>query len=466
MKIQIVLILLCFFYSTATAQDVQSDSLNQEKNLSLSVGSLLSTGNNAPFWLQGNNSQRLNTDPNTLFIEAAGVQPLFTKNRFRLDLGFDLIARQSEKTSGEIIQGYVQANLGKVALFGGRKEEIFGVRDTLLTIGPFVNGNNSLPVPKIALYSKDWIDIPFTKDYFQFQFYYAHGWFEKDRAVISPFLHQKYLYLQLSNESLPFSLFAGLTHQVQWGGTLRSSNEKAPSSIRDYTRILFGKSSLDDFNHGEFINALGNHLGDYNFGIEYYFGDWKLTNYWYIPYEDHSGLFVKNWKDGMIGLNLTKNRKGLLEGFLIEVFDTSSNDLSTGSDGTLFFEPDDFFNNFLYGSGWTYNDVTIGNPMFAIADINIYGARRVTNLVKGINTGVKGTIFGAATSIKYTYFENAGNKYTNYYEGTITQELHNVQVRIYKPLSSNLSLNGAVNYQWGSWASNDLGLLVQLTKRF
>lgn len=459
-------ILIC---SGVIAQNIETDSLTEEKNLKLSVGSLLSTGSDAPFWIQGNNSQRLTTDPNTLFIEAEGVQPLFTKNRFSLDLGFDLIARQSGKTTGDIIQGYVQTNLGKVAFFGGRKEEIFGVRDTLLAVGPFVNGNNSLPIPKIALYSKDWIDIPFTKEYFQFQFYYAHGWFEKDRAVISPFLHQKYLYLRLSNESLPFSLFAGLTHQVQWGGTILSSGKKLSSSLNDYRRIFFGKSGTDESMRSDFLNALGNHLGNYDLGFTLELGQWDLLSYLNLLYEDHSGLQIKNFADGKLGISVSREKGYLFEGFLFEIFDTTDqNGNKYDGDGNFYFEPDNFFNNGTYSGGWSYNNQSIGNVMFHIPDKNEYGTFRIKSSVSGFNLGIRGSLYGSRYTLKYTNYKNKGNLLENTLKNIDFENLvlSNLNFSLNRNLKSNLLVRGILNYQWGNFAKNGIGLFFLVTKNF
>ncbi len=459
------LFLSFLFYTQATAQD----SIPNRQNIELSAGSLLSTGSSAPLWIQGNNSQRLNNDPNTFYLEANGIQPLLTKNKLELDLGFDLIARQSEKTTGDIIEGYLQANLGKFSFFGGRKEEVLGVRDTLLSVGQFVNGNNSLPIPKIALYSNDWIDVPLTKGYVQFLFYYAHGWFEKDRYIESPFLHQKYFYGRISNKKLPFALYAGLTHNVQWEGTISSSGEKLPSGLKNYKSVIFGKSTSDTRFQSDYLNAIGNHLGNYDMGVEYFNDKIKLINYWNFFYEDHSGLQVKNFSDGLTGLNLIFKNKRVIQAILIELFKTTDqNGDKYDSDGKPYFEPDNFFNNGTYNSGWSYFNILIGNPIFLLPVPDQYDTFRVKNAVKGFNIGSRGNLFNTKYTLKYTYFENHGNLFENRFvlKSTTIRTLNSIQLTLTKPLKNKYSFNTVLNYQWGSIAENALGMRVAFTKRF
>ena len=65
---------------------------------------------------------------------------------------------------------------------------------------------------------------------------------------------------------------------------------------------------------GDQVNVEGNHLGSWNFAINYYLKDWKFRAYLEHFFDDHSQMFWQygRWKDGQIGIEITlpKNRLG------------------------------------------------------------------------------------------------------------------------------------------------------------
>lgn len=79
-----------------------------------------------------------------------------------------------------------------------------------------------------------------------------------------------------------------------------------PEGLKDFWKIFFPKQQ------STLQNVQGNHCGSWNFGLNYYVGDWKLRAYLEHYFKDHSQMFWQygRWKDGHIGLevSLPRNR--------------------------------------------------------------------------------------------------------------------------------------------------------------
>ena len=71
-----------------------------------------------------------------------------------------------------------------------------------------------------------------------------------------------------------------------------------PNSFNDFVSVFFAKEGDDNSTDYEQMNALGNHLGFNNFGIDVDFSKVKIGFYWQTIIEDSSGREFRNIKDG------------------------------------------------------------------------------------------------------------------------------------------------------------------------
>ena len=412
-SLKIFLVLWVIILCTPPLLALQAQHPTQNKHqIQFTSGVLLSTGNESPFWIRANNSQRISSVPHSAW-QRVFFQKKFDRNKnFDWEYGLDVIGRLGEGTSGDFTQAYVAAKNKYFNLFIGRKEERLGVIDSTLSIGPLVNGNNAVPIPKIAISTNGWLNVPFTKGWVQFNGYYSHGWFEKNRFMQNAFLHQKYFYVKLGTKS-PVHVHAGIIANAQWGGTRADNGKKEPSSFDDYLRIITGRKGGANATSFDQINALGNHLGNWDLGATVHLGGWQLTQYWQFLWEDGSGLAVKNWRDGMMGISIKKKDKASwFQGLNVEIIRTNDqNATKCCQNGLPYLEPDAFFNNSGYRSGWSYRNVVIGSPVFLLEKPNNpFGTTRINNMINAVNLGVEGAFLQSKVTytFNYVYFKNQG----------------------------------------------------------
>ena len=133
-----------------------------------------------------------------------------------------------------------------------------------------------------------------------------------------------------------------MQHIAQWGG-VNTLNEDLvqPNSWTDYLRIFIGASGDENALQTDQNNALGNHLGNFELMVSFDFGKF--------------------------GFQINLKEKSLIDGLLFEALNTTDQDALRQIDdgvGGEYLEPDSFFNNGVYQSGWTYKGRVVGSPSF------------------------------------------------------------------------------------------------------
>ena len=410
MRSKLILITLMGLVSHAIhGQFVPERDSTEAHMLQIASTAIVSYGQDVPFWLLANNSERLtgNDALGGLFTVHAHKTP----NNQRIDYFYGLEGQFviTQTSRAELIQGYAGLRIGGVNLHLGMKEELFGLNDSTLSVGNLVYGNNARPIPKLVLSTPDWVASPILGKVFSFKAYLAHGWFEQDRFQSNAFLHQKYVYVRGQAFKKKLTLTAGLHHNAQWGGENLDQETSQPVGLGNFARIFMGLSGGNDARVNDQLNALGNHLGTYDLSASFDFGKFTLSNYWQFIWEDKSGLTPFNWRDGLIGISLkNKNRNGLISGFNAELVRTGSQDAVKFDDDVRIFEPDNFFNNTAYKSGWTYQQRVIGNAMFFMLNPGTTTNQKVKNVMNGINLGIEGQLKGIGYQVNYLSFKNHG----------------------------------------------------------
>ena len=217
-----------------------------------------------------------------------------------------------------------------------------------LSSGSVLIGKNALPIPKIGLLGEYQIK---KNDKFKFTYGLAHSILnENDVYNESPFIHEKFLYLTKNGNNYEYGV--GFVHEAMWGGSTYL-NGKFPSSFNDYWKVFISADGekLEGQPHA---NALGNHLGIWDF----YYSKKNKSNifkfYYQHFFEDTSGLRFQNRFDGLWGFEY--NNLSLKLNYVLEYIDTSNQDRDPP------YVNENYYNHSEYKLGWSYQDYVIGNP--------------------------------------------------------------------------------------------------------
>ncbi|MFW6101946.1 MAG: capsule assembly Wzi family protein [Bacteroidota bacterium] len=397
--------ILCTFQANA---QIQTPGYQAE------FGSILQSGNMKPFWMISNQGGKFHPENSSLFggiyigSEVGRQSDFFVDSvgnrsdrsyryeptdRLTLDYGLEVFNRYNGEYDLRLQQYYADVSWWYFKFHAGARRETFGNQYDPLSSGSLLYSGNARPIPKVAV-SSNYIPVPFTKGYIEFKGYLSHGWFEKDRYTESPYLHHKNVYVRVGGD-LPINAHYGFHHYAMWGGTSPEYGD-LPDSWDAYKKIFVAeKGEEENAPIEEVINSLGNHLGSRNFGLDYRAESFGLQLYWQTIFEDGSGMAWRNIEDGLGGLVYKNHQKSkpLVQKALYEfVHTTDQSGEHHRIDGEIVGGNDNYFNHFLYSSGWTTHGYTIGTPMITSPSINrkSSGQILVNNKVKAHHLGLMG----------------------------------------------------------------------------
>jgi len=243
-----------------------------------------------------------------------------------------------------------------------------------ISSGSMLVSHNAIAMPKIGLVSSK----QFKKVTFDFGI--AHGIFDKGIYTKNPLLHEKFLYINWQkNDIHHFSI--GFVHEAMWGGATSDNQEwplrKSSNLWKDFLKIFI--SADGPYEGGSHANALGNHLGIWDFSYQKQYNDQVMKLYYQHIFEDTSGLRFANKTDGLWGIELTNYIPNST--ILFEYIDTSNSRINPP------YQLDYYYSNYQYISGWTYKGNIIGNPF-----INDDGTEAGFDERQVIHMGAKGKI--------------------------------------------------------------------------
>ena len=225
-----------------------------------------------------------------------------------------------------------------------------------LSSGSLLISNNAEPMPKIGLLSS----YQFKQSQnFDFNFGISHGLFAKSTIYkTAPMLHEKFIYLNYFKDQNEFSI--GFVHEAMWGGSTEEYGN-FPHSFKDFLKIFI--SADGPFFEGQsHANALGNHLGIWDFYYKRVISDKELKLYYQHFFEDTSGLRFDNKSDGLWGIELSNFLKNT--NILFEYLNTTNQDIDPP------YVNENYYNHYEYQEGWSYKGYSIGNPFINYLDNN------------------------------------------------------------------------------------------------
>jgi len=482
-------------FTSALAQSVSSGKQSTLRG-EVEIGGLAAPSGQTPFWLRANQY-------GTVPLEApfgtvrAGIARDYHHwadsakvRRHKFDWGFGAYAVAN---AGQTNQAFLTELFGKVRygwleLYGGRRREVLGIGDTTLTSGFVSWSGNALPIPKIQLHTPNFVPIGFTKGLVSIRFSYAHGWFNVP-YIQGVYLHQKSLYGRFGKPNWKVRFYAGLNHQAMWGGradylkgTELAVNGQLPTSVRDYINMVFARYPEDFYNDRYTVfdgtNRIGNHVGNYDFGLEWNGSKVNAMLYYQHMYEDDSGIAFVNFPDGLKGFRL-RNRTPLdhsvfrWQGVVVECLSTTNQSGPTFDIHAKYQGRDNYFNHGQYREGWSYYSHTIGTPFIAPRAELSAKAREYTgggyfpnNRLVAWYLGFEGLLFEKVTlTARFSASRNFGT-YNQGYTPPLEQVSSLLSARIRLPRWGNTQLAASVAADRGQLFTNTIGGYLSIRKNW
>lgn len=462
------------------------------------VGVYGSTTDRTPFWQRTNTwgTAPLSAPAATI---RAGVfrdyQPTDTlRPRRRFDWGFGLEAvgnlNRDQARFGQqqvlLPEAYAKVRFGKIELWGGRRRQVLGLVDTLLSSGSYSVSNNALPMPQVQIAIPDYVPVGFLGKAVAFKGQLAHVWFNVP-YVQNAYVHQKALFLRFGKPQSKLHGIVGINHMVQWGGyapylvgTPYAVNGYLTSDFGDFFKSVFLGFIPNDWDNSRFTsfdgaNRVGNHVGsiDVGFSLKRPAANWLL--YLQHPYEDASGLVWLNAPDGLYGLRWqrakpvsTVGRFWVWQRVVGEVLSTmnqSGNEFNVP--GQYYKGDDNYYNHGQYIEGYSYFRRTIGTPFIMPGrDIAIPNPPLFypNNRLMAFHGAFMATVAGRATvQGRLSYSRNYG-LFTAPYPNTVGQFSGMIQARVPLPKLGNTSLSASVAFDQGQLLTNALGGYLGIRK--
>lgn len=439
MKILQFSLILCLFSGIPYLGYGQEDTVSMD----ISLNQTLSSQAYLPHYLAANRYGVLNfADDGASWLSVRSVGRYSLLENLELFGGLEAIAQAgidgADAYDAFVQQAYTGIKFHFLQFTAGRMERTLGTNADELSSGSLALSRNARPMPMLLLSVPEYTDVPFTKGYLQFKGTYAHGWFGEERFMSNALLHEKSLYLRGGSKKV--KAYAGLVHMVVWGGE-HPTFGKAPVSAEDYFRVITSSSGVNITSDGrnpftgEQQNVLGDNLGIFDAGAYVSLDFADILFYHQIPYEDWSGTrFWKN-RDQLTGISLTnKTNFPYITGFNYEYLNTKY------QSGPGFTDPqandpydnfgygyggrDNYYNNYLYRSGWTFQDRILGTPLFFTKDrvqnyipgftdpdINRFDFNIINNRVAAHHFGINGRI---NTQVEYIFLATFSRNYGTY----------------------------------------------------
>jgi hypothetical protein len=407
----ILSILVSFFTSLVTPVDTSIHA-------TVEAQAIVSDAGVTPFWMRSLQYGSVPMENPGLVLRAWNGKAYNLKKKYDWKYEVEATGWTGKQNDFWLTQAYVSGRRGKWELWAGRKKEVYGLGDTAMTGGFYAWSGNAVPMPKIQLGTRDYLN--FAKGWLGVHMTYSHGWFDNQGPTLNAYLHQKSLYGRIGKPESRFNLFGGINHQVSWGGKSKfDQNQVYPSSLRAYFYVITllkdrtiiaidEKSTWEDIN-----NQYGNHLGSIDLALSIKTAIGKILIYKQNPYETARLINLVNADDGIRGISFETKNNQLINHLTYEYLQTSNQGLYMSPLGeflnlkdTHYPETENYFNNAERG-GWAYWGKGIGTPLIVInkertnnGEVNAFR----NNAIKSHYFGIKGQLaYGLTYILRSTY---------------------------------------------------------------
>ena len=346
---------LLFLISTLQAQDLDFTG-------TVNLQGIMSSESQSPFWFHSNKRGRI--DEKTSFAGWANVAATYNFNpKAFVEVGAGALYHNGYTDKVQADEYFLTFQYDWFTATVGRKQRAELHQGLSATNETMQWSLNARPMPGIRFSTTRPVMLWKTAGV-GFKASLEEYLMDDERYIGDARVHHKSFHL-VFNKIRNTEISLGIRHFVQWAGTSEEFGE-LPGGFDDYLRVVTGKGiggSAGDGVSEQEINGLGNHLGSYEVELRTSIQNYNVEIIWNHIFEDGSGSHLKNTPDGRYGVYISDTREGqLVDALMYEFYYTK--DQSQGSltsDGT-----DNYFNNNLYRSGWTYESRVLGVPFFTL----------------------------------------------------------------------------------------------------
>lgn len=513
-KANLLFIAYCYICSYSFAGDKSEIRFT---NLAYSV---IATEDFLPMWLHANQNGIFSAYASSDVLWLPGVKADFQFGHgFSLQTGFEALVN-ADLNQSRIQQLFAKLNKGPISVMIGKKNFILNSVQHEIGTGNYLFSGNAQPYWRMGAGILHYTSVPGTGDFVQIKGAFYFGWLNENRkpeGINNPYIHDKYGYIKFGRKK--FIVYTGLLHSVIFGG----EDQKGITLPVDIWPTILGTNSekVGEYEPGEGTNAPGTHNALWDFGVT--ITD-MLSLSFKKPFKDNSGK--KFWRgknnDFIAGIHIKPKKYWLQDvyleyfqtitqsgpgatdyaingrimalnnvkdpdQFMIQYYDTITNGWNTNdlihfvqikeNNGYEYGGRDEYFNNWLYGKGYSYKNRSLGTPLFytydqmmaMVSDFtrngNFYFVNnRIISWHFGLKGGNKNSIW--EYKLKLTKTKNYGNytdKYKSYRFEQVEGYYFNKKPDQYYSLLEvgykiqgryNLKLNTAVAADFGDIYSN------------
>jgi hypothetical protein len=427
--------------------------------------------NTVPFWLSANTYGRVQEHSSTLLYTAVAGNFKSETNKLQYSYKLGLTAYNATKNAIFIDELYGAINYKNWGLTIGIKQNIQLLEGLSSSNGNIAASTNARSYPGYNIYLKEFVALPFAKNWLAVKGNYGDFLLNDKRVVTNARLHTKSLFIKYKLNNT-WEIITGLNHYAVWAGTSKIFG-KQPAGFKNYLRVISGSSGGSDATGGDQINVIGNQLGTYLLQFNYKGNKHNWNFYWSHPFEDRSGRELMNYPDGLYGVFVDlKKPEGILSHVLAELTYTKhqSGGAPHYTDENGFHAAsgmDNYFNNGVYQSGWTYFGNTIGSPFFPTMPKDEAGITSgiITgdNRLMAFNVGLKGTIRNIPYKMMLshaTYFGWFNDEYSHkptQFSGLLEMDFPNIATT-----SFNITVGTA--FDTGTYSAVNFGGFIKISK--
>ena len=458
---EIVLVGLILLYSTGMisqeeireVEDVREEieekgELNKfNYSANINTAALISSGENLPFWMHHNTRGRITETTN--FIGRANGEMNYNFSLANVEIGGGLVFQDGLNDQFFIDELYAHfTNLNFYLTVGVKQEEELyaGLSSSNLNI---LWSLNSRAIPGLEFGTNGPLFL--SGDYgIGFEGSWNGYRLEEERHVAEANIHRVHALL-VYRTSNDFQIKAGINHFAQWGG-ISEADGPLSRGATDYLRVITGQE-------GEGGAILGNHLGSYELFLQKELPNLYLEFFYNYIYEDDNRMNFSNFPDGRYGLYFRfKDRARFVNSILYELTYTRNQSHKGWKSYSQ-----DYFNNEIYRSGWTYQERVIGSPFFTY---NRDSDRIVNNKFIMHHIGVSGKFSKYFGDFPYKLIVSGGRndgRHEDYYIPNENVFYANYEMML---LQDVVNLSVQVGAEYNSVKSPLYGAGVALSKKF
>ncbi len=404
-----------------------------------------------PFWLRSNNYGRVGRQTNAYAVVSPSYDLYLNENsKFTFKSAFAYRNEFNEVGEAKDIfidELYAEYKSGHIAASFGVKHAELKYNGLASTNQSILWSSNARSLPGLEIKTIKPIYFLFNKR-LGFEALFSEYLLNDDRATQDAHVHHKYFALvyNLNNFS---TLKLGIRHVAQYGGNPSDPRfEKQDIGFGDYVRMFFGRAGGDNAIKGDQINAVGNHIGSYELSYNKKYDDAEFELFYNSIFEDGSGSAMKNFPDGRYGVFYDSgNRENFINSFVYEFIYTKNQSQTAPH---LW---DNYFNNGVYSSGWTYQQNVIGVPFITSTYLSDYGSDYITvgnNRLIAHHLGIQGKLyfpyeFKLSYRRNYGINRNRGTENYIHYDSDDQRSLFKVQPEVVSTYLKIGLLRGVMN---------------------